>query len=578
MKSRKSSILTKVSVVLIILSGIIISYSSFNLYNVWVDYRQASELRIIEDVTAHFSQGLKNFMFERGRTNVVLAREDEICLNNREFIDQRRTAADEGFTLGFKSIEKKYPEISIILMKEYEEIEALRALVDAELAKPLDERDLSIREIWFNRCTDYVSIVIQNLEVIGGITHRDYIIDNYYRFILDSWNFRNIVGLEATIFTSAITDGILTAGDYEQFLQLRGESRRIWADLETEVRIIESSELNKALENVREKYYLEYRPEQDKLLEMALSNEIYEGAYEEIASLSVTALDSVFIAGQQAASEITREINGIIDRALRVFIISLVLLLLTILVIIIGPIYLSRNFVAPLNNLILRLDEIRSGESVDSVTYSDRKDEIGKLASGVKILQQTMTAEQKLKEELKNKVILLEEISTRDSLTGLYNRRFTRERMEDLESLYKRNKTVFSVIMCDIDYFKDINDSYGHGCGDKVLVEISRILSGLGRDYDILARWGGEEFLFVLPETDGESALAMAERVRILVEDSTVTYEEHEIKTTMTFGVSEYNEEGIHTTIRNADRALYSGKRNGRNQVVLYEEELSEGD
>lgn len=145
------------------------------------------------------------------------------------------------------------------------------------------------------------------------------------------------------------------------------------------------------------------------------------------------------------------------------------------------------------------------------------------------------------------------------------------QRINELENRYKRSQSVFSVIIGDIDFFKTVNDRYGHDCGDFTLTNIARLISDCCREPDIVARWGGEEFLIIAPDTDNSGAQTLAERIRKEVEDKTLPYGDISVKITMTFGVSEYsNSLGIEGTIKNADMALLHGKAHGRNQVVVF--------
>ena len=174
----------------------------------------------------------------------------------------------------------------------------------------------------------------------------------------------------------------------------------------------------------------------------------------------------------------------------------------------------------------------------------------------------------KSREQEKTTIKELERISRSDQLTGLYNRRYFSERlMEEVERI-KRNHTSACLIMLDIDFFKSINDTYGHPSGDLVLQEISATLRSILRSTDLLARWGGEEFMILLPETNPEHATIFAERMRKAIEEMTIKDVK---KVTASFGVVEYdNSVGtIETALRYVDDALYKAKAQGRNKVVL---------
>ena len=164
----------------------------------------------------------------------------------------------------------------------------------------------------------------------------------------------------------------------------------------------------------------------------------------------------------------------------------------------------------------------------------------------------------------------LEHLSRTDPLTGLSNRRDIHEKLEAEQSRCHRNGKVFSLIMADFDFFKRINDSYGHAAGDHFLVAAAQTFQTNLRKEDCCARWGGEEFLILLPETDPDNAFNTAEKLRQLVANYSLDVQGHSIGTTLSFGISTYqHDEEIENCIARADEALYQAKNRGRNQSVF---------
>lgn len=162
----------------------------------------------------------------------------------------------------------------------------------------------------------------------------------------------------------------------------------------------------------------------------------------------------------------------------------------------------------------------------------------------------------------------MEQLASTDQLTGLYNRRSLLERIEIETVRMGRTWKPFSFIMLDIDDFKKINDTFGHECGDAVLIILATTLAGSLRLQDVSARWGGEEFLLLLPDTTIEGALRLAEKIRHNVESLIVSCNENEIQFTISSGVSSYDHPGpIESVIRKADDALYRAKKGGKNCV-----------
>lgn len=170
--------------------------------------------------------------------------------------------------------------------------------------------------------------------------------------------------------------------------------------------------------------------------------------------------------------------------------------------------------------------------------------------------------------------------ATLDALTGLNNRRQFEVRLKQEIANAKRNKKPLCCIMLDIDYFKKVNDTWGHSAGDCVLKSVSKIIVQELREYDIASRYGGEEFCILLPDTKIREAVFVAQRLRKAVESSDVNISDDQIfgadtlKVTISIGVSEFDEsmdmpEKLHQC---ADIALYEAKHRGRNRVVVYDE------
>lgn len=161
-------------------------------------------------------------------------------------------------------------------------------------------------------------------------------------------------------------------------------------------------------------------------------------------------------------------------------------------------------------------------------------------------------------------------LSRHDSLTGLLNRRYLLERLEETRTRAHRTGTPYTVIMVDIDRFKAFNDRHGHECGDLVLRSAANAMSRSLRATDFVGRWGGEEFLIILPETDMAGGFDLGERIRLEVAGSPVEYRGETLHVTVTVGVATCldAEEAIDDNVRRADSALLEGKAQGRNRTV----------
>lgn len=201
-------------------------------------------------------------------------------------------------------------------------------------------------------------------------------------------------------------------------------------------------------------------------------------------------------------------------------------------------------------------------------------------------VQQQKELNEELRSEIKKRVLAekeLQEMAITDGLTGLYNHRYMNQFLHIEHNRALRYQHDLSVIMLDIDYFKNVNDSYGHGCGDVVLLGIAEILQYRVRSTDmiarfdagqaVVARYGGEEMAVILPQTPVDGAVGLAEDLRRMIEAYTFYCEDVRINVTVSLGVAATTgdrEETWSALLGMADAALYRAKNEGRNRVVRF--------
>lgn len=207
-------------------------------------------------------------------------------------------------------------------------------------------------------------------------------------------------------------------------------------------------------------------------------------------------------------------------------------------------------------------DHFQQAERDRGLNYADRyQRKVRQIEKIVRISDRYQT----MLRELNDRLHL---ISTRDELTGLPNRRYLLERLDTEISQVARNGGTFSVGLADIDHFKAVNDTRGHAAGDAVLAHTARCIQDSIRDYDVCARWGGEEFLILFPQCAEDDAFRLAERVRHVVEDQTRALGLSPV-ITLSIGVTEFQPgESLDATLKRADDALYRAKEAGRNRTV----------
>jgi len=203
--------------------------------------------------------------------------------------------------------------------------------------------------------------------------------------------------------------------------------------------------------------------------------------------------------------------------------------------------------------------------------------------SRFEILEQRMLTLQRENLDLVVRNSLLSEVSSRDTLTGLYNRWFVIEKIDSEINRALRHGSAMSLLMLDVDHFKRINDTYGHGAGDQVLQAIGKLLRESCRVYDVPGRYGGEEFCVLLPETKVGSTTVVAERIRSRLESTQLACGDGQVVVTASIGIAGMDAPGAAellspaALIDRADRALYSAKSRGRNRIETWDSDLFEG-
>jgi diguanylate cyclase (GGDEF)-like protein len=181
-----------------------------------------------------------------------------------------------------------------------------------------------------------------------------------------------------------------------------------------------------------------------------------------------------------------------------------------------------------------------------------------------------LLAEQKeTQKHLQDTMLKLEKAAKTDELTGLLNRREINNRLDYEFNKLKRNESIMTVLILDLDHFKQINDNYGHHCGDEVLKHIANHLTQTFRETDSVSRWGGEEFIVLMPETSLQEAQSVCHRALTDLASHPVIYNEQRIAVSASGGLCEINRDSnVEACLHQADEYLYQAKNQGRNQVL----------
>lgn len=207
-------------------------------------------------------------------------------------------------------------------------------------------------------------------------------------------------------------------------------------------------------------------------------------------------------------------------------------------------------------------DRYQSVAREDSLSLTERyKKQLRQLEKIARISDRYQSMMRELNEGLK-------EASSTDALTGISNRRSLMERLKIESGRAERLSRPMTVALADVDRFKSVNDAFGHDMGDKVLVEIAQVVQACVREYDLCGRWGGEEFMVIMPEIGVGEGTRVVERMRDAIADLKVNAGDSVLHLSASFGIAERQPgEDVFETVKRADAALFEAKRGGRNRL-----------
>ena len=304
------------------------------------------------------------------------------------------------------------------------------------------------------------------------------------------------------------------------------------------------------LVNLELKAFNAMKENNQKLAIKILYSDKYKLAKHKIMIPMSNFLDSTYKTFYEHQENVTKKINNL-------FKIIFILVVSGISIFFIALFLLRKKVLIPIEYLMDVIEKVKNNEDdYEKIIYCN--DEIG-------IFTEQLF---EMKEQIDKDLEKLKELSSTDPLTGIKNRRAFFEISENFFKLSRRKELPLSLIMLDIDFFKKVNDTYGHSIGDEVLKYLVKIVNKELRDSDIFARYGGEEFIILLPETDIEGAFKTADKLRKIIENT--PYEgDVEISITISCGVAQLtNEKIFNDLIIKSDKALYRAKDGGRNMVV----------
>ncbi|MBA6391006.1 GGDEF domain-containing protein [Colwellia sp. BRX10-3] len=289
----------------------------------------------------------------------------------------------------------------------------------------------------------------------------------------------------------------------------------------------------------------------------------------------ITQLEAIKADSIQLFNTVQVDINNVIRQQL---ILVLSILSLTLFILVYGAFKLVKIFRTSLKEVKFAFAKNRSG-NFQKIQLSNKSEEFESIANAFNDmnteLSETTVSLESMTKIVEERTKVLEQLSNTDPLTNVGNRRSLFERGNAEFARVQRTKSQFTIILLDCDFFKDVNDQFGHSCGDEVLKCICKICSEEIRNIDFFARYGGEEFIILLPDSELSGAVKTAERIQDSLANNCLLFEGKDIRVTISIGICMVNNKhtSFEDVIKDADLAMYRAKENGRNRIEVMDDD-----
>ena len=571
MKQQKPSVSLYVKLIacLILTSLVMVGFSSLYVFEAWKVRRQAERIAELSRGAEFFVYAFRDLTFERGRTNVALSGPQGRSPETRTFIAERRALVDRNFKQGIDWLLMINPLYAQPLQTRYAVFLSARAKVDEVLQADQAVAEPALRSEWLTASTDLAEQIIFMLDFLGKRQQVSGRYSAYHLLIVDALEFRNLIGKSATLMTAATSRREPWTGDeYRKHLELQAQADFLWGKMTQTINASDSAALQNQSAVVEQLYYRSYRQEQLQLLPEALTGTVGPERLAQIQSLSVVAFDSVFALIDQIKQDVFADMRIYQDEADRKLMETLLHLYVSMAIVAFTLMYFQAKLFQPLRAITGALESIRRGEAAPLLDNENRRtDEIGQLAAGAMLLQSSMDEERRLRG-------LHEHLAMIDALTGCLNKRSFYQRAELELTRALRESKVAALVLLDLDNMKQVNDTYGHLYGDKLLKHLVSVIFEQCRPYDLIGRFGGDEFMLFMQASDETSVMEACLRVHSAVRSQPVVLPEltEPLMVRISMGVV-YGEIQTDTPLlaylEQADKALYAAKQQGKDQVVF---------
>ncbi|HEY4072577.1 MAG TPA: diguanylate cyclase [Herbaspirillum sp.] len=556
------------SLFLILTSGIVASQ--------WNVYRHGAEgVQVVQHIQLAM-RAMELLSFERGPANGVLGANETEMPAARARLTQARRNSDQSITDLLDALQG-HPK------RNYAAIAAGIVQLRTELAKARRNIDnLSKRPLAARKSEDISDAVGKMIALIGRpllattdlaaiATRADPALRDSIASARLAASLREYAGQIGSQFTAAIaTHRPLRSDEIIAIAKLTGRAEQMRFILDLQLRShINDPQMRAALDEVDLSYFSEGIPLLNHLLQIGLKSGDYGLSTGGLAALYVPKMKSIVLLRDQIMND---ALNGAVERTrytklVLIGAVALAALALAVFFLLLRTIH--KRVVTPVLESTRLFVALANGELDTPIPAPRGSDEISNLFRAMAVFKDSCIARISLEREREALITQLQTTSDTDFLTGLMNRRAFFTQGEAVFAVAQRYQNNLSLILMDVDHFKRVNDEHGHQTGDTALQQVAMACRLIHRKGDILVRYGGEEFLMLLPHTSLEQAAIVAEKLRVAIaSQSIVTANGTTLELSASFGVTAYDDDdSLEAMISRADQALYNAKNNGRNQV-----------
>jgi diguanylate cyclase (GGDEF)-like protein len=544
----------------------------------WNIYRHGAEsVHIVRQLQLAL-QVMEAVSVERGPTNGLLGADDAETPAALDKLAQARLNSDRAIAVLLDDLRAhrhpaaNYSAIAAGMAMLRTELTEARANVDNLARQPLAARRSEQITDAVNRMIALIGRTLVATTDLSSIAiQADPLLRDGISSARLAASLREYAGQIGSQFTAAIaTRRPLRTAEVIAISKLTGRAEQMRFILDLQLRSYKSApELRAALDDVDSIYFGEGAPLLNRLLEIGLHGGDYGMSTGELAARYVPKMKSIVVLRDEIMDETLDGARMRTQRAGVVLLGAIMLALLSLLVFYLLLRIIHKRIVTPVLESTRLLVALANGELDTPIPAPRGVLEISNLYRAMEVFKDSGIARIALEKEREALITQLQATSDTDFLTGLMNRRAFFTQGEAMFAVAQRYQSELALILMDVDHFKRVNDEYGHQTGDMALQQVATLCRQMHRKGDIVVRYGGEEFLMLLPHTDKTQAIGVAEKLRIAIASQTMALVSGEtLQLSASFGVATYdNDDSLEALIWRADQALYNAKNNGRNQV-----------